>query len=206
MSHPPEVHHDPAKLLEDVWAQLGRALVEPGQQWQLPVFSNIGQDGRPESRTLVLRSADHDRRILTCHTDRRSPKVPALAANPAISMVFYDRKSRTQLRVNGTARVHADDEIAREGWANTKLSSRRCYLAPYGPSEECEEWVANLPDDLHHSAPEAEQSEAGWENFAVIRINVTEMERLDLHHDGHVRCRWRWNDGSDEPVAAWLAP
>ena len=28
-----------------------------------------------------------------------------------------------------------------------------------------------------------------------------QMERLELHHDGHVRSRWRWQDG--ELIESW---
>ena len=200
-SHPAPSLDD---LLQHAWADLARGASGPRHGWQLPVLSNIGAGGRPESRTVVLRSVDSANRLLACHTDSRSPKVEALAAHPAVSMVFYDRDSKIQLRVNGQASVHLDDQVADEAWGRTPLSSRRCYLAPDAPSAMTPHWRANLPEELHRAAPEAEHSELGRANFAVIRIMVEEMERLELHHDGHVRSRWTWHDEGVQ--AAWLAP
>ena len=196
--------HSPDELLRRAWAELAVGASGPRHGWQLPVFSNIDASGRPESRTVVLRSADPDQRALSFHTDRRSPKVPAIMEHPQVSLVFYDRESKTQLRVNGRASVHLDDEVADAAWARTALSSRRCYLAPDPPSDVTPEWRANLPEELHRAAPESDQSELGRVNFAVIRTTVDEMEQLELHHDGHVRCRWTWLDGEVE--SAWLAP
>ena len=204
MTQQPHPIHSLDDLLRRAWEELATGASGPRHAWQLPVFSNIDTSGRPESRTVVLRSVDSDQRALCFHTDRRSPKVPAIMENPQVCLVFYDRESKTQLRVNGRASVHLDDEVADAAWDRTALSSRRCYLAPDPPSDVTPEWRANLPEEFRRAVPQSEQSELGRVNFAVIRTTVDEMEQLELHHDGHVRCRWSWNDGEVE--SAWLAP
>ncbi|MAH66059.1 MAG: pyridoxamine 5'-phosphate oxidase [Phycisphaerae bacterium] len=191
--------------LADAWRGLTEAVTNGRHEWHLPVIASIGVDGGPEARTVVLRSVDPETRTLTFHTDRRSPKVREIEASGRLAWVFYERSSKTQVRVSGATTVHAADEVADAGWARTTLSSRRCYLAPHAPSGTLDEWHPNLPDGLHASRPDATASEAGRENFALVRTRVDRLERLELHHDGHLRARWRW-DEADHVEARWLAP
>lgn len=191
--------------LADAWRRLEAAVPNARDEWHLPTIASIGLDGRPEARTVVLRSADRGARTLTFHTDRRSPKIREIEVSGHLAWAFYDRASKTQLRVSGVTTVHANDEIAEAGWAKTTLSSRRCYLAPHAPSMPLESWHPNLPDGLHSSRPDAETSEGGREHFAVVRTRIDRLERLELHHDGHLRAAWVW-DESGEVAASWLAP
>lgn len=197
------------ELLRDAWTGLGRAVVDGKHEWHLPVVSTIDASGRPSGRVVVLRHADAEGEagpVLACHTDRRSRKVTEFDGRPAeVAWTFYERRHKVQLRAIGRSIVHLDDEVADEAWARSSTSSRRCYLAPHGPSSTLDAWDPNLPSAWMHSVPDAESSEAGRVNFAVIRTTVQELERLELHHDGHVRSRWRW-DGTRVCESAWLAP
>ncbi len=191
--------------LADAWRGLTDAALNARDEWHLPVIASIGLDGRPEARTVVLRSVDPETRTLTFHTDRRSPKVQEIEASGWLAWAFYERSSKTQLRVSGVTTVHSTDAVADAGWARTTLSSRRCYLAPHAPSAPLDDWHPNLPDGLHAARPDVEASEAGRENFTLVRTRIDRMERLELHHDGHLRVAWRWNDAGAEE-ARWLAP
>ena len=193
------------ELYEDVWFRLMTAAGRARDEWHLPVLATTGFNGCPEARVVVLRSVDRSSRLINCHTDFRSPKVKEIRQSPMASWVFYERESRVQLRLGGTTTVHNDDEVADASWAATELSSRRCYLAPHAPSGMLDEWNPNLPPDLLKSAPVEEESLPGRPNFTVIRTRIEWMERLELHHAGHIRARWTWsNDG--EVLGRWLAP
>jgi pyridoxamine 5'-phosphate oxidase len=194
-----------ADQLAAAWRGLTEAVTNGRHEWHLPVIASIGVDGRPEARTVVLRSVDPEARTLTFHTDRRSPKIREIEASGRLAWAFYERTSKTQVRASGITTVHADDDVADAGWARTTLSSRRCYLAPHPPSGDLEEWHPNLPDDLHASRPDSAASEAGRVNFALVRTRIDRLERLELHHDGHLRAAWRWNE-SGVVEAGWLAP
>ena len=191
--------------LADAWRGLAEAVGNGRHEWHLPVIASVGVDGRPEARTVVLRAADFESRTLVFHTDRRSPKISEIEASGRLAWAFYDRASKTQLRISGATTVHSSDEVADAGWARTALSSRRCYLAPHAPSGVLEAWHPNLPDGLHASRPDAETSEAGRRNFALVRTRVDRLERLELHHDGHLRAAWSW-DGAGQSEGRWLAP
>lgn len=191
--------------LADVWRRLAAAAVNARDEWHLPVIASIGLDGRPEARTVVLRSVDPVARTLSFHTDRRSPKVREIERSGRLAWAFYERTTKTQVRASGVTTVHATDELADAAWARTTLSSRRCYLAPHAPTKTLEDWHPNLPDGLHAARPDAETSEEGRDNFALVRTRIDRLERLELHHDGHLRAAWDWGvDGAAQ--ARWLAP
>lgn len=197
-------------LLSEAWAGLVRAVRDAKHEWHLPVVSTVDAEGRPTGRVVVLRGVwpeDAHGPVVACHTDRRSRKVQELAGAGGgfMSWTFYERRHKVQLRLVGRTRVHADDDIADEAWGRTPTTSRRCYLAPYGPSASLEAWHPNLPEEWRASVPDPESSEAGRANFCVVRTSVDTMERLELHHDGHVRSRWRW-DGPRLAGSEWLAP
>ena len=194
-----------AELYEDVWFRLSNAASRARDEWHLPVLATTGSNGYPEARVVVLRSVDRSSRLINCHTDARSPKVKEICESPLASWVFYERESRVQLRLGGATTVHTTDEVADASWAATELSSRRCYLAPHGPSEHLSEWNPNLPPDLLKSAPVEEESLPGRPNFTVLRTKIEWMERLELHHAGHIRSRWTWSDDG-EVAGRWLAP
>ena len=67
------------EILKNQWELLIQASLDRKQEWHTPSLANI-VNGEPENRTVVLRSADPDTRILTCHVDLRSNKLEKLAS------------------------------------------------------------------------------------------------------------------------------
>jgi hypothetical protein len=196
------------ELLAQAWTGLSRAVRDAKHEWHLPVVTTLGLDGGPQSRTVVLRAADmaaDDGPMLRFHTDRRSGKIEEIARDPRISVLVYERRHKVQLRMTGQATVHVDDAVAEDAWARTAVSSRRCYLAPHAPSRITDDWHPNLPEDWRHAVPDEATCEGGRVNFAAVVVRVESLERLELHHDGHVRSRWRWN-GERVVESVWLAP
>lgn len=200
---------NPARSLDEqlteTWDQLARAVLDGKHEWHLPVVSTIGLDGWPEARSVVLRAVDPAARILTFNSDRRSRKQGELEANEFMAWTFYERRDRVQLRISGPTTVHVDDEIADKAWLDTALSSRRCYMAPHAPSSRLESWNPNLPDGLLTSSPKQAASEAGRAQFMTVRTRIDRLERLELHHDGHLRACWRWDD-QGLIDRSWMAP
>lgn len=200
------------ELLEDAWSGLATAVKEGRHEWHLPVVSTISTDGWPSARVVVLRGVWPEAAegpVISCHTDLRSEKVRELGFESGVSKpmawTFYERDRKVQLRVRGETTVHASDEVSDEAWSRTPTTSRRCYMAPHGPSGRLDSWHPNLPDAWRASVPDEASSEAGRTNFAVIRTRVSRLERLELHHDGHVRSAWIW-EGANLVDSIWLAP
>lgn len=196
-------------VLDGVWSALARAAGRSRDGWHTPTLCTVTPAGEPAARTVVLRDADRAARRLVCHTDRRSPKVAEIERAPAVVWMFYDAARKTQLRVRAEARVRTTGEAADARWSASRLSSRRCYLAPYAPGEPVppahEGPHPNLPDHLTARDPTEAETAPGRDRFAVIDTTVRSMDWLYLKHDGHRRARFAWDDAGALD-AAWVMP
>jgi pyridoxine/pyridoxamine 5'-phosphate oxidase len=191
-------------LRREVWQLLSEAVRSGKAPFHTPVLASADAAGAPRARTVVLREADAAHRRLRFHTDARSHKVAELTGDPRVELVFYDRERRVQVRAGGAATVHRGDDVARAAWEEATLWARRCYLASPGPGSPAGAPTSGLPAELEERAPAAMESEAGLAHFAVVRVEVTQLDRLDLHHTGHRRASWRW-DGEGWR-GTWLIP
>lgn len=199
------VPDDPAAILADCWTTLRRGAADRRHPFHLPTLATVGPAGQPEARTVVLRVCDDERRTLSFHTDRRSPKAIHLTERPACAWLFYNPGDRVQLRVAATATVHTDDAHADAAWARTHLMSRRCYLAPHPPSEPAPAPSPNLPDWAANDALTADNTAHARDHFAFVQTTVTEIDWLILHHAGHRRARFRFGAGG-RVETTWLQP
>jgi len=189
-------------IFREIWVQLQRATVDATHGWHLPVLGTI--DGfSPCLRTVVLRGANSQEMTLRCHTDIRSEKVAHIRRSPEVSWLFYDSNMRTQLRIQSLADIHKDDEIADEMWEQSRLESRRCYLAPLPPRATTHNPGVNLPANLQKRPPTLAESSKGRHNFAVIDTRITCIEWLWLHHNGNRSARYRVR-GKGEVNSSWI--
>jgi pyridoxamine 5'-phosphate oxidase len=185
----------------DVWrrlsADLDAAAASARHPLHLVTVVTVGADGSPESRTVVLRGFDAERRELWFHTDIRSPKAGQIARDRRVALHWYDARARIQIRIAALAEVHHADSIARDAWLVSQPMSRACYGSAAAPGTPLPEFPA-APEPL-----EATDS-AGLANFAVIRCGFAAVELLALHVSGHERILLRL-DG-DSPTSTILAP
>jgi pyridoxine/pyridoxamine 5'-phosphate oxidase len=61
------------EIRERTWIELDRAVHDRHHEWRTPVLATVGEDGKPNARTVVLRQADAKLQSLQFYTDRRSP-------------------------------------------------------------------------------------------------------------------------------------
>jgi len=160
------------------------------------------REGRPEARTVVLRHADRASRTLRFHTDARSPKLEDLRACPEVLWHGYDREWKIQLRIEATAEIHIDDDLAREAWDDTPMRARRCYLIDNAPGTPRDTRGCSIPSGMADRWPEPEESEAGWKNFAIVRTTVRRIHFLYLTSTGNEAAEFAYADGSVE--ARWV--
>ena len=153
-------------------------------------------EGIAQLRTVVLRSADPDTRILSCHTDSRSPKVIQLAEDSRFSWHFYDRDAKIQLRAYGNAWTHQGDTLASQRWQDGAWRSAQCYRTPLAPGEPCSE------ADLDINAPVDRAT--GEEHFVVLACEIDQFDWLFLRVEGHRRARFLWEAGQWQ--GSWIAP
>ncbi len=175
------------------WAMLADGAASGRAAFHTPVLATLGDRG-PEARTVVLRAAEPDTRVVVCHTDQRSPKVAELDSRPVVAWVFYDREAKIQLRLRGHATLHHRDELAAARWHASRPGSRTCYQNPYAPGAGVGAPELALPD------PDSD----GYANFTVVQCTVDDMDWLYLHAAGHRRARFEWRSGRWH--GRWVAP
>lgn len=140
---------------------------------------------------MVLREVLQGCAGLRFHTDARSAKTSQIGDGAPIAVLGYDPETRVQLTLRGIGHVERDSSKADAAWEASALSSRRCYLAAHPPGTEVDVPTSGLPDSLLARAPTANESEAGRGNFAILLVDVVEMEWLKLTSCGNQRARFR---------------
>lgn len=180
---------DPGEL-PDLRRRIWQALREAAQQrdhaWRRPVLATAGLDGAPQARTVVLREADAGVGLLMVCTDRRSPKVRELQAEPRAALVFWSAALRWQLRAAVTVQVHEHGPLVEAAWARVQQTAAAGdYLAAQPPGSELDEALCE-PGGAHH--------------LAVLVAQVRSLDWLELGTAAHRRARFTAGR------AVWLVP
>jgi len=197
----PNYYNNINLILDEIWSLLQRGVADRNEDFRLPVVI-VNSTDSAEGRIVVLRGAFKDKNILRFHTDFRSSKIKSLKENKKIYFVFYNKKRKIQVRAEGVAIVHKDNEITKEAWTKTQMMSRKCYLSPQAPGDFINESASDLSKDMGNEIPTFEQSEIGYKNFCVIESKIKSFEWLYLASQGHRRAKFML----DENKSTWLVP
>ena len=201
MNNIPNYYNNIDLILDEIWSLLQRGVADRNEDFRLPVVIVSATDSA-EGRVVVLRGAFKDKNILRFHTDFRSSKIKSLKENKKIYFVFYNKKRKIQVRAEGIAIVHKDNEITKEAWTKTQMMSRKCYLSPQAPGDFINDSASDLSKDMGNEIPTYEQSEIGYKNFCVIESKIKSFEWLYLASQGHRRAKFML----DENKSTWLVP
>ena len=201
MNNIPNYYNNIDLILDEIWSLLQRGVADRNEDFRLPVVIVSSTDSA-EGRVVVLRGAFKDKNILRFHTDFRSSKIKSLKENKKIYFVFYNKKRKIQVRAEGVAIVHKDNEITKEAWTKTQMMSRKCYLSPQAPGDFINDSASDLSKDMGNDIPTYEQSEIGYKNFCVIESKIKSFEWLYLASQGHRRAKFML----DENKSTWLVP
>jgi hypothetical protein len=179
-----------AKEVELCWSAFGAALRDRNHPFRTPVLLSVDAEGYPSGRVMTMRAIDRKEGWMRFHLDRRSPKFADWSRNSAISGVFYDKPGKWQIRVRGKAKLHFDDELAREAWESSHPMCQRTYLTEVGPGQMLDwEDYSTFPAQFEKRRPTAEESELGFSRFAVLYLAVRDIDSLHLEGTGHQRFR-----------------
>ena len=170
---------DSAKLI------LSEAVSNTQTLFHTPVVSTMNEN-KIVSRVMVLREFNFDKKILRFHTDNRAAKIDNLTKNPSSTVIGYDADLKIQIKMQGQAKVHIDDEVAKIAWNESTPRSKKCYSVKGGSSKKIEN-----PGDYDITNFEVED---GYQNFAVIIFNFLSLEFLYLKSSGHRRALHDWCD------------
>lgn len=181
-------------LLDHIWTYVADASTNAQHPFRTPTFGTVGTDA-PRLRTVVLRTADREARMLGFHTDRRSQKIEQIRGTPRIVWQGWDPERSEQFRLRGTASIHTDDDVADALWTAASDEERRLYRRPTAPGTPTE-----APEHgLDESAP-------GRPHFAAIRTVIDEINWLHLHPDGHYRAHFRYHSVQNDWDGQWIVP
>jgi pyridoxamine 5'-phosphate oxidase len=174
------------QLESRVWTELVRAVVDRHHEWRTPVLASVDAEGAPQARTVVLRRADASTRVLEVFTDRRTPKVAQLRAEPKAVLVFWSNRLHWKLRVQARAEVLVDGPDVARAWGRlSQGASAADYLAPRAPGTPLSVEPGEASDGHH---------------LAVLRFDVVSLDWLALRREGHRRAR------IDAAGAVWVEP
>ena len=179
---------DSAKLI------LSEAVSNTQTLFHTPVVSTM-YENKIVSRVMVLREFNFDKKILRFHTDNRAAKIDNLTKNPSSTVIGYDADLKIQIKMQGHAKVHIDDQVAKIAWNESTPRSKKCYSVKGGSSKKIEN-----PGDYDITNFEVED---GYQNFAVIIFNFLSLEFLYLKSSGHRRALHDWYD---DYSSTWLVP
>ncbi len=192
------------ETLNDVETDLKQHLVRAAKDRRSPMHVPAVVTSDVEARGMVLREFNSNAWTLRFHTDNRAPKVAAIEADPRMSVLFYDKNSKIQIRAKGRGLILQDDPVSQAAWDNGTNFARRCYLGE-GPGAQSDVPTSGLPDEFEGYEPTDEQLIPARENFAVLLIDLTDLDWLYLAHTGHVRAQFT-KDGSGDWQGRWVSP
>lgn len=191
------------ETLDDVRTEVAGRLARAGKDRKSPMHVPTVITSDVDARVMVLREFDAQDWTLRFHTDTRAPKVAQIEADPRMAVLFYDKSAKTQIRVRGKGQVLRDAPVTDTAWANGDNFARRCYLGE-GPGALSDAPTSGLPAEFEGLEPSDEQLIPARPNFAVLLIELEDIDWLYLAHTGHMRAQFV-RKGSDWN-GRWVSP
>lgn len=174
------------KVLKTAWNLIYRAAVSRNDPMRTPVLATIA-DGHPHQRTIVLRKVDTNVHLLYFFSDMRAPKVMHLQQNPNCNLVFWDPRKKVQVEVQAKGKVFHQTTLNQEFWNQINIGGRTSYAALQAPGTPIKKNQAYLPDNWSKEM-DIQDTQFAFEHFAVLVLNVQQLDVLHLHEAGHQRC------------------
>jgi pyridoxamine 5'-phosphate oxidase len=174
--------NDPEHILSNIWQTLARGVHDAKHEWHWPVLGTVDASNHqavPQLRTVVLRQLNKDAHWLEVHSDSRAAKINQLKANPQAQLLFYDSRHRVQLRATAHVTIHHQDEDANQAWEK---------LGNLGQAQYQMTAVPGTP--LTQAQPEDLIAQPDQSFFAVLRLQLLQMDWLHLKRGGHERAQF----------------
>lgn len=164
-------------------------LIRAPRDRKSPLHTPVIVTSDVDARVMVLRAFDASAWTLRLHTDARAPKAAAVAADPRIAVLFYDKGAKIQIRARGAGEILRAGAEVDAAWNASTNFARRCYLGE-GPGAGSDGPTSGLPPEFEGVEPDEAQLVPARENFALLKITLTALDWLYLAHTGHVRAQF----------------
>ncbi len=191
--------------LEDCLTDCRNRLIRAPRDRKSPMHTPVIVTADVDARVMVLRAFDSAAWRLRLHTDLRAPKAQAIAADPRMAVLFYDKGAKIQIRARGVGEIVTAGEEVEAAWGASTNFARRCYLGD-GPGSASESPTSGLPPEFEGVEPDDTQLVPARENFALLRITLTALDWLYLAHTGHVRAQFERAEGAESWQGRWVSP
>jgi len=175
-------------------------LIRAPRDRKSPLHTPVIVTADVDALAMVLRAFDAGDWRLRLHTDTRAPKAAAIAADPRVAVLFYDKGAKIQIRARGVGEILSSGLEVDAAWSASTNFARRCYLGE-GPGAASDAPTSGLPSEFEGVEPDEAQLVPARENFALLRITLTALDWLYLAHTGHVRAQFART--GDESAARW---
>lgn len=199
MTHFPEI----GAIDDTCWKTLSEAASNSDHPLRYLTFCTVDPQDHPQARTLVLRYADRDRRVLEFHTDVRSPKWRELAENPKATVLGFDQSERTQIRMTGEAAVFGPGDPMNTGaWNALSPWTKTTYQG--GPPGD---YTNQLPIDTPHAeSGDPEPAQDGASRFGIILFRAFTLDWCLLARSGNRRAIINYAPDFNILNAEWVNP
>ena len=144
-------------------------------------------------RYVVLRKVTKPFELMV-YTDARTEKCKHIAERPQLSFLFYHPGQKLQVRIDGAATLHHDDDVANAEWKNVQGIGQRAYSPQRAPGS-----TISTPEEAHDWPDEID-----GKHFAVIVCHPRTIEALQLNQLAHLRVRFSL--ANDVWKGQWTAP
>ncbi|MEO1486852.1 MAG: pyridoxamine 5'-phosphate oxidase family protein [Bacteroidota bacterium] len=132
-------------------------------------------------RTVVLRKVEENLDLIF-YTDKRSAKIEEINIHPEVSALFYHPKKLLQLKIVGQANSIQDSATLKTYWNGVPTKARKDYTTNLAPGTQIlKEQAVDFSENENH--------------FAMVRIEVNEIELVQLQRPEHMRIRFQKDDG-----------
>lgn len=193
-------------VLDHIWERLTTAADEPGDPLRALTFGTSHAE-IPRLRTVILRRADAEERVLAFHSDRRAQKVDDIRGNRRVAWLGWDPDTNEQIRLSGTATVYdGDDAVADEMWADERPPSLGVYVRPSAPGTPLEQPADGLSEAVRRTPLTRQDVAEGREHFAVVRTTLDRIDWLHLHAEGHYRAQFELDSETEAFDGSWVVP
>ncbi len=122
-----------------------------------------------------------------------------------MAVLFYDRSAKVQIRVRGIGEVLREGPLVEAAWQESDNFARRCYLGE-GPGALADAPTSGLPSEFEGIEPSDEQIIPARPNFAIVRVELRELDWFYLAHTGHIRAQFERGESAQDWRGIWAAP
>ena len=155
-------------------------------------LATVGRDNTPRVRTVVFRGWSNSFEM-QIYSDKRSQKFDELAFNNNVEICWLFFKSKSQFRFRGKAKIGLSKDNLPH-WDQLSEKSKLMWSWPCPGDHFVNDQIKDISVN-----PKKEISN----NFAILKIEINEVDQLVLRNPVHIRRRWirkdEWNEERINP-------